>query len=150
MSHISNCFKNYGFIVSLNIFVLIFSINLASAKSAPESFADLAEKLSPSVVNISTTTVIEQRSREMPSFPPGSPFEDFFKQFEKPNGKKRRAQSLGSGFIIDQTGYIITNNHVIDNAEKIMVILYDDTSFEAKVVGKDPKTDVALLKIIVS
>ena len=147
MSHISNCFKNYGLIVSINIFVLLFSINLASAKSAPESFADLAEKLSPSVVNISTTTVIEQKSREMPSFPPGSPFEDFFKQFEKPNGKKRRAQSLGSGFIIDQTGYVITNNHVIDNAEKIMVILYDDTSFEAKVVGKDPKTDVALLKI---
>ena len=147
MSHISNCFKNYGLILSVNIFVLLFSINLASAKSAPESFADLAEKLSPSVVNISTTTVIEQKSREMPSFPPGSPFEDFFKQFENPNGKKRRAQSLGSGFIIDETGYIITNNHVIDNAEKIMVILYDDTSFEAKVVGKDPKTDVALLKI---
>ena len=83
----------------------------------------------------------------MPSFPPGSPFEDFFKQFEKPGGKKRKAQSLGSGFIIDKSGYIITNNHVIDNAEKIMVILYDDTSFEATVVGKDPKTDVALLKI---
>ena len=139
--------KKYGCIISANILLLFFSINLASAKSAPESFADLAEKLSPSVVNISTTTVIEQKSREMPSFPPGSPFEDFFKQFEKPNGKKRRAQSLGSGFIIDETGYIITNNHVIDNAEKIMVILYDDTSFEAKVVGKDPKTDVALLKI---
>ena len=83
----------------------------------------------------------------MPSFPPGSPFEDFFKQFDKPENKKRRAQSLGSGFIIDKTGYVITNNHVIDNAEKIMVILYDDTSFEATVVGKDPKTDVALLKI---
>jgi serine protease Do len=83
----------------------------------------------------------------MPSFPPGSPFEDFFKQFDQPGGKKRKAQSLGSGFIIDDTGYVITNNHVIDNAEKIMVILYDDTSFEATVVGKDPKTDVALLKI---
>jgi serine protease Do len=83
----------------------------------------------------------------MPSFPPGSPFEEFFKQFDQPGGKKRKAQSLGSGFIIDETGYVITNNHVIDNAEKIMVILYDDTSFEATVVGKDPKTDVALLKI---
>ncbi|MDB0048634.1 DegQ family serine endoprotease [Alphaproteobacteria bacterium] len=129
-------------------FLLLFlTIGIAHSKSAPESFADLAEKLSPSVVNISTTTIIEQKSREMPSFPPGSPFEDFFKQFEKPGGKKRKAQSLGSGFIIDKTGYIITNNHVIDNAEKIMVILYDDTSFEATVVGKDPKTDVALLKI---
>jgi S1-C subfamily serine protease len=91
MSHILNFFKSYGRIISTNIFVLVFSIDLASAKSAPESFADLAEKLSPSVVNISTTTVIEQRSREMPSFPPGSPFEDFFKQFEKPNGKKKKS-----------------------------------------------------------
>ena len=122
-------------------------MNTSFARSAPDSFADLAERLSPSVVNISTTTVIEDKSRQMPSFPPGSPFEDFFKQFDNPEGKKRKAQSLGSGFIIDETGYIITNNHVIDNAEKIMVILYDDTSFEAKVVGKDPKTDVALLKI---
>ena len=122
-------------------------MNTSFARSAPDSFADLAERLSPSVVNISTTTVIENKSRQMPSFPPGSPFEDFFKQFDNPGGQKRKAQSLGSGFIIDETGYIITNNHVIDNAEKIMVILYDDTSFEAKVVGKDPKTDVALLKI---
>ena len=147
MSFISKCFKTCSHIIGNSCFILFFSISIAYAKSAPDSFADLAEKLSPSVVNISTTTVIEQISREMPSFPPGSPFEDFFKQFEKPNGKKRKAQSLGSGFIIDDTGYVITNNHVIDNAEKIMVILYDDTSFEAKVVGKDPKTDVALLKI---
>ena len=147
MSFISKCFKTSSYIVGNSCFILFFSIGIANAKSAPDSFADLAEKLSPSVVNISTTTVIEQRNREMPSFPPGSPFEDFFKQFEKPNGKKGKAQSLGSGFIIDETGYVITNNHVIDNAEKIMVILYDDTSFEAKVVGKDPKTDVALLTI---
>ena len=146
----SKFFKNNSYFIVTNFFVFFFYIilvNGANSKSAPNSFADLAEKLSPSVVNISTTTVIEQKSRPMPSFPPGSPFEDFFKQFDKPGNKKRRAQSLGSGFIIDKTGYIITNNHVIDNAEKIMVILYDDTSFEAKVVGKDPKTDVALLKI---
>merc|ERR1712054_141814 len=83
----------------------------------------------------------------MPTWAPGSPFEDFFKQFDKPGNEKRRAQSLGSGFIIDKKGFIITNNHVIDNADKIMVILHNDKSFEAKVVGKDPKTDVALLKI---
>ena len=139
-------FKNINCTLIISIFIFLFSIN-AYAKSAPESFADLAEKLSPSVVNISTTTIVENRSRDIPSFPPGSPFEDFFKQFDKPGNKKRRAQSLGSGFIIDKTGYVITNNHVIDNADKIMVILYDDTSFEATVVGKDPKTDVALLKI---
>ena len=147
MSYKINISKKCFFFITIQTLILFFTINFAHAKSAPESFADLAEKLSPSVVNISTTTIIEQRSRDMPSFPPGSPFEDFFKQFEKPGGKKRKAQSLGSGFIIDKSGFIITNNHVIDNAEKIMVILYDDTSFEATVVGKDPKTDVALLKI---
>ena len=139
--------KKLSYACVIKLFLITFTVNLSHAKSAPDSFADLAEKLSPSVVNISTTTVIEDKSRQMPSFPPGSPFEEFFKQFDQPGGKKRKAQSLGSGFIIDETGYVITNNHVIDNAEKIMVILYDDTSFEATVVGKDPKTDVALLKI---
>jgi len=139
--------KKLSYSCVIKFFLITFTVNLSHAKSAPDSFADLAEKLSPSVVNISTTTVIEDKSRQMPSFPPGSPFEEFFKQFDQPGGKKRKAQSLGSGFIIDETGYVITNNHVIDNAEKIMVILYDDTSFEATVVGKDPKTDVALLKI---
>ncbi len=147
MSYVFKFKNNHKFSIITSLLILFLTLNSANAKSAPESFADLAEKLSPSVVNISTTTVIEQKSRNMPSFPPGSPFEDFFKQFDKPENKKRRAQSLGSGFIIDKTGYVITNNHVIDNAEKIMVILYDDTSFEATVVGKDPKTDVALLKI---
>ena len=135
----------------LNFFLLSFLILLVPfssyAKKAPDSFASLAEALSPSVVNISTTTIIEDRKNNLPTFPPGSPFEEFFKQFQEPNQSKRRAQSLGSGFIIDKKGYIITNNHVIDNAEKIMVILHDDKSFEAEVVGKDPKTDVALLKI---
>ena len=134
-----------------NVYVLVYLICFISfealAKSAPNSFADLAEKLSPSVVNISTTTIIEDKQNTYPNFPPGSPFEEFFKQFENPNQGKRKARSLGSGFIIDPKGYIITNNHVIENAEKIMVILYDDSSFEAKVIGKDPKTDVALLKI---
>ncbi len=147
MSFMLNFKNNNNYALITSLLFLLFSINITNAKSAPETFANLAEKLSPSVVNISTTTVVKQKSREMPSFPPGSPFEDFFKQFDKPGNKKRRAQSLGSGFIIDESGYIITNNHVIDNAEKIMVILFDDTSFEATVVGKDPKTDVALLKI---
>ena len=139
--------QKFSLFLIMSFFLTLQSINIASAKNAPDSFADLAENLSPSVVNISTTTIIEQRSQEMPSFPPGSPFEDFFKQFDRPDQKKRKAQALGSGFIIDKAGYVITNNHVIDNAEKIMVILFDDTSFEATVVGKDPKTDLALLKI---
>ena len=126
----------------LKIFLLTFLLMLVPlsgyAKKAPESFANLAEILSPSVVNISTTTIIENRKKNLPAFPPGSPFEEFFKQFQNPNQGKRRAQSLGSGFIIDKKGYIITNNHVIENAEKIMVILHNDKSFEAEVVGRDP------------
>ena len=135
------------FKIMITTVILLFSSSLSFAKKAPDSFANLAEILSPSVVNISTTTIIEDRKNNLPTFPPGSPFEEFFKQFQEPNQGKRRAQSLGSGFIIDKKGYIITNNHVIDNAEKIKVILHDDQSFEAEVVGKDPKTDVALLKI---
>ena len=126
MSYMLNFKNSHKFSIIISLLTLLLTFNAANAKNAPESFADLAEKLSPSVVNISTTTVIEQKSRKMPSFPPGSPFEDFFKQFDKPENKKRRAQSLGSGFIIDNTGYVITNNHVIENAEKIMVILYDE------------------------
>ncbi|MDC3072095.1 DegQ family serine endoprotease [bacterium] len=147
MKSLLNFFKLFLYFFSFKISIFFILISIGNARSAPDSFADLAERLSPSVVNISTTTLIEQKSRDIPSFPPGSPFEDFFKRFDNPNGQKRKAQSLGSGFIIDEKGFIITNNHVIDNAEKIMVILHDDTSFEAKVVGKDPKTDVALLKI---
>ena len=140
-------YLNYKLKFFLFSFLLLFIPLSGYAKKAPESFADLAKALSPSVVNISTTTIIEDRKQNLPAFPPGSPFEDFFKQFQDPNQGKRRAQSLGSGFIIDKRGYVITNNHVIENAEKIMVILHDDKSFEAEVVGKDPKTDVALLKI---
>ncbi len=139
----------YSFMNNLLKYIFISSIilNISCLQAAPKTFSDLADKLSPSVVNISTTTIIEDRKNNFPNVPPGSPFEEFFKQFENPNQNKRRTQSLGSGFIIDKKGLIITNNHVIENAEKIMVILFDDKSFEAKVIGRDPKTDIALLKI---
>jgi serine protease Do len=83
-----NLIKKSSYLFLTHTFLMFLTIGIAHSKGAPDSFADLAEKLSPSVVNISTTTIIEQKSREMPSFPPGSPFEDFFKQFEKPGGKK--------------------------------------------------------------
>lgn len=123
----------------------------AQARDAPESFADLAEKLLPAVVNVSTTQTVEQeRAPEMPQFPPGSPFEEFFKDFfdrERPNMPPRKATSLGSGFIIDPGGFVVTNNHVIADAEEITVILHDDTAYKAQVIGRDTKTDLALLKI---
>ena len=126
--------------------IIFFSVGL-SAADRPNSFADLAEKLSPSVVNISTTTIVNGGpGAEMPQFPPGSPFEEFFKNFGE-NNRQRKAQSLGSGFIIDAKGIVVTNHHVIENAEEIRVILADETSFTAKVLGQDKKTDIAVLKI---
>lgn len=128
-------------------FVVMFMSVTVVAGERPDSFADQAEKLSPAVVNISTTTIVsEGPSSDMPQFPPGSPFEEFFKNFGD-NDRKRRASSLGSGFIIDKKGIVVTNYHVIENAEEITVVLSDDQSFKAKVLGQDQKTDIAVLKI---
>ncbi len=123
----------------------------AQAKAAPESFADLASRLLPSVVNISTTQTLEGRGGvEMPQLPPGSPFEEFFREFferNRPQQRQRKVTSLGSGFIVDSSGYIVTNNHVIQDADEITVALQDDTRLKAEVVGRDPKTDMAVLKV---
>jgi serine protease Do len=133
----------------------------AAGRPAPDSFADLAEKLLPSVVNISTTQTLksdrgrERAGPEIPQFPPGSPFEEFFRDFlergmpksGRPEAQPRKATSLGSGFIIDSAGYVVTNNHVIADADEITVILHDDTNLKAEVVGRDTKTDIALLKV---
>ena len=136
----------------------------AYARAAPESFADLAAKLLPAVVNISSSqTVTANRGGpgagpELPLFPPGSPFEQFFKDFlnrNRPGGQgggdrpapERRMQSLGSGFIIDSSGLVVTNNHVIDGADQITVTLQDNTTLKATVVGRDETGDIALLKV---
>ena len=115
------------------------------AKNTPQSFADLAEKLMPSVVNISTTQTIKTKSNQFPfQFPPGSPFEDMFKEFERP--QERKASSLGSGFVIKKSGIVVTNNHVIANADDIVVIV-NNKEYDAKVLGADPYADVAVLQI---
>ena len=123
----------------------------ADAKTVPDSFADLAQELLPSVVNISTTQVIEGRAgMKLPKLPPGSPFEDFFKEFfdhNQPEKRSRRATSLGSGFIVGAEGYVVTNNHVIQDAEEITVILHGNTRLKAELVGRDKRTDIAVLKV---
>ena len=127
--------------------MITFSAVSGAAADRPDSFADQVEQLSPAVVNISTTTIVsEGPGMDMPQFPPGSPFEEFFKNFGDEN-RQRRASSLGSGFIIDAEGIVVTNFHVIENAEEITVTLSDETSFTAKVLGQDQKTDIAVLKI---
>ena len=132
----------------LTLLVINFS-SFVSAQNAPESFADLAERLMPSVVNISTTQTIVTNVNPFPfQFPPGSPFEDMFKEFSTP--QKRKASALGSGFIIDAKGIVVTNNHVIKGAEDILVRVEGDTEYieyKAKVIGADPLSDIAVLKI---
>ena len=131
------------------LLVVLLAVNFsffANAKNVPESFADLAEKLMPSVVNISTTQTIVTNINPFPfEFPPGSPFEDMFKEFSTP--QKRKASALGSGFIIDAKGIVVTNNHVIQGAEDIMVTVNGEKEYEAKIIGADPLSDLAVLEI---
>jgi serine protease Do len=143
-------------------------IQPAAARSAPDSFADLAAKLLPAVVNVSSSQTLTAKNGgpgpgvgpEMPMFPPGSPFEQFFKDFLNRNRQgqggngggdsqpaPRRAQSLGSGFIVDSSGYVVTNNHVIEGADEVSVTLQDNTTLKAEIVGRDESGDIALLKV---
>jgi serine protease Do len=121
----------------------------ALARPAPDSFADLAGKLLPTVVNIATSQTLKAPAQSaMPQLPPGSPLEDLFKNFLGPKqGQPRHVTSLGSGFIIDPSGFIVTNNHVIEDSEQVTVTLNDGTSLPARVVGRDVKTDLAVLKV---
>lgn len=130
------------------------TLNKAHAKAAPKSFADISEKVVPSVVNISTTQIIPGGGEPMGQLPGFGLNDRFFKEFfgdafpgmgNKP--RDREAKSLGSGFIVDESGLIVTNNHVIGDADEIEVVLYDGTREEAKVVGRDEKIDIALIKI---
>ena len=128
-------------------FILFFNFQINSfSQNIPGSFADLAEKLMPSVVNISTTTVITTQSNPFPfQFPPGSPFEDMFKEFGTP--QERQSSALGSGFIIDEKGIVVTNNHVISDAKDIIVRVNGDREFKARVIGADPLSDIAVLQL---
>ena len=131
---------------SLILIVVSLPITFAHSKNVPSSFADLAEKLMPSVVNISSTQTIKTTSNPLPfEFPPGSPFEDMFKDFNRPT--ERKATALGSGFIIDKKGIVVTNNHVIQGSEDIIVSVNGSTEHKAKIIGTDPYMDLAVLEI---
>ncbi|MFK7867256.1 MAG: DegQ family serine endoprotease [Alphaproteobacteria bacterium] len=139
----------------IGLIISLFAAQHAMARGTPDGFADLVEDLIPAVVNIATSKTVEQPSGSQ-AFPPGSPFEDFFDRFGlpfPPNGDQqapstRQMQSLGSGFIIDgDKGLVVTNNHVVADADEITVILQDDTQYVASLLGVDPRTDLALLKI---
>jgi serine protease Do len=127
------------------------SLTPAMARSAPDSFADLATQLLPTVVNISTTQTVrpDAAPEDIPDLPPDSPLQKLFKDYMNQNkNAPRHVTSLGSGFIIDPSGIIVTNNHVIEDADEITVKLNDGTTLPAKLIGHDDKTDLALLKVV--
>ncbi|MDC0078604.1 Do family serine endopeptidase [Candidatus Pelagibacter sp.] len=133
-------------LIFITLFFILSSSIQSNSQSVPESFADLAERLMPSVVNISTTQTVVTNTNQLPfTFPPGSPFEDMFKEFGTP--KERKSSALGSGFIIDEKGIVVTNNHVIQDAEDIIVRVNGDQEFKAKVIGADPLSDIAVLQL---
>ena len=136
--------KIYNYCIIL--IAVCFQTSLSYSKNVPYSFADLAEKLMPSVVNIASTQTIRTTANPFPfQFPPGSPFEDMFKEFNRPT--ERKATALGSGFIVDKKGIVVTNNHVIQGAEDIIVSVNGSKEYKAKVIGKDPYMDLAVLQI---
>ncbi|MFA7434031.1 MAG: DegQ family serine endoprotease [Gemmobacter sp.] len=131
--------------------LLVLAQVMAAGARMPDTFADLAERISPSVVNITTSTTVAARSGPSPLVPEGSPFEDFFRDFmdrgERGDPAPRRGQALGSGFVISEDGFIVTNNHVIEGADEIEVEFFSGERLKAEVVGTDPDTDIALLKV---
>jgi serine protease Do len=148
-------------IAALAAAIVVLPARPAAARG-PENIADVAEQVIDAVVNISTSQKVDPRAAELPDLPPGSPMEEFFNQFFKnhhgqggqggPGGDDsdqapRRINSLGSGFIIDPSGVVITNNHVIADADEINVILNDGTKLKADLIGKDTKSDLAVLRV---
>ena len=135
---------------SIFLFILFFSLQ-SYGRSAPESFADLVDELVPAVVSIASTTIVDEQQQQLPRFPEGSPFDEFFKDYFdqelRRSPSQRPLMGLGSGFIIDESGIVVTNNHVIETADKISVIMFDQTEYFAEVLGRDPKADLAVLKI---
>ena len=123
-------------ISTLSVFLILAQTLMVSARGAPESFADLAETISPSVVNITTSTTVAGRMGPQGIVPEGSPFEDFFRDFQNRNGPEgdqpRRSSALGSGFVISEDGFIVTNNHVIEGADEIEIEFFEGFSLPAK------------------
>jgi len=139
--------------------IVVLPASMASARG-PENVADVAEQVIDAVVNVSTSQKVDARMGNLPDLPPGSPMEEFFEEFFKnrrgPGGQggqgdadraPRRINSLGSGFIIDASGLVVTNNHVIADADEINVILNDGSKLPAQLVGKDSKSDLAMLRV---
>ncbi|MGB3456791.1 MAG: Do family serine endopeptidase [Litorimonas sp.] len=134
--------------IPLALALSVSTVSLSHARPAPDGFVELTKRLSPAVVNISTAQTVDFGSEEIPAFPEGSPLERFNDFFgNRPGRDGRVSKSLGSGFVIDAGGHIVTNNHVIEGADVIEVTFPNGDTYEADLVGRDPATDIAVLKI---
>jgi serine protease Do len=150
--HLSRLVRHGSVAAALIAAIVVLPASIAAARG-PENIADVAEQVIDAVVNISTSQKVDARMGNVPDLPPGSPMEEFFDEFFKnrrgqgdADRAPRRVNSLGSGFIIDESGLVVTNNHVIADADEINVILNDGTKYPAQLVGKDSKSDLALLR----
>src|SRR6202163_917051 len=149
--------RGHGAVTAALMAAVIMLPAQPAAARGPENIADVAEQVIDAVVNISTSQQVDARVTGMPDLPPGSPMEESFDDFSKtrrgqgggdtPERAPRRVNSLGSGFIIDPSGLVVANNHVIADADEINVILHDGTKMTAELVGKDTKSDLALLRV---
>src|SRR5580700_2410884 len=151
--HLSRLVRHGSVAAALIAAIVVLPASIAAARG-PENIADVAEQVIDAVVNISTSQKVDARMGNVPDLPPGSPMEEFFDEFFKnrrgqgdADRAPRRVNSLGSGFIIDESGLVVTNNHVIADADEINVILNDGTKYPAQLVGKDSKSDLALLRV---
>ena len=159
MSRLANPIRRTGLAAIAAAAILWPAFSEPAEARGPDGISDVAEQVIDAVVNVSTKQSVEMNSDAIPDLPPGSPFEQFFEDFLKKHGQNgqngqngqkqapRRVSSLGSGFIIDAAGYVVTNNHVIADADEVSVILNDGTTLKADIVGRDTKTDLALLKV---
>ena len=155
MSRLANPIRRTGLAAIAAAAILWPGFSDPAEARGPEAISDVAEQVIDAVVNVSTKQSVDMSSDAIPDLPPGSPFEQFFEDFMKKKGQNgeahpqvpRRVSSLGSGFIIDPAGYVVTNNHVIADADEVNVILNDGTTLKATIVGRDTKTDLALLKV---
>ena len=153
--HLSRFARYDAAVAAMAVAIIVLPARPAAARG-PENIADVAEQVISSVVNVSTSQKVDAHISNLPDLPPGSPMEKFFDDFFKhhhgqnnddSDSEPHRVNSLGSGFIIDSSGIVVTNNHVIADADEINVILNDGTKLKADLIGKDTKADLAVLRV---
>jgi serine protease Do len=157
LPHLTDVVRRFAPLVTLTLAAILAvpALTAPAVARGPDGIADVAERVIDAVVNISTSQSVEKKPEASPQLPPGSPFEEFFDEFFKNRregdrggrGSPRRVNSLGSGFIIEASGIVVTNNHVISEADEVHVILNDGTRLKAEIIGRDTKVDLAVLKV---